>query len=64
MIPVGKPKKDGQRFNIIMDRNQYNRLSLYAEEKGQTKTLAVERIIKKFLDDEGVPAVVETSHEE
>ena len=61
---MGKPKKDGQRFNIIMDRNQYNRLALYAEEKGQTKTLAVERIIKKFLDAEGIPAVVEDPTEE
>ena len=61
---MGKPKIVGMRYISIIDRNQYNRLSLYAEEKGQTKTLAVERIIKKFLDDEGVPAVVETSHEE
>lgn len=55
---MAKPKKDGQRFNIIMDRNLYNRLSYYSEEKGQTKTLAVERILKKALDDAGVPDIV------
>lgn len=61
---MGKPKKDGQRLNIIMDRNQYNRLAFYADEKGQTKTLAVERIVKKFLDDEGIPAIVDDPEDE
>lgn len=52
---MGKPRKDGQRFNMIMDRNLYNRLSFYADEKGQTMTLAIERLLKQSLDDAGVP---------
>ena len=52
---MGKPRKDGQRFNMIMDRNLYNRLSFYADEKGQTMTLAIERLLKQSLDDVGVP---------
>lgn len=52
---MGRPRKDGQRFNMIMDRNLYNRLSFYADEKGQTMTLAIERLLKRSLDDAGVP---------
>lgn len=52
---MGKPRKDGQRFNMIMDRNLCNRLSFYADEKGQTMTLAIERLLKQSLDDAGVP---------
>lgn len=56
---MGKPKKDGQHLNIFMDRNLYNRLTVYSDEMGQTKTLAIERILKKALDEAGVPAIVE-----
>ena len=52
---MAKPKKDGQFINFYLDRNLYNRLTRYAEEKGQTKTLAIERILKKHFDDAGVP---------
>ena len=37
-----KPKKDGQRFNMFMDRNLHARL-------------IIERILKQFLDAKGVP---------
>lgn len=52
---MGKPKKDGQRFNMIMDRALYSRLIFYADQKGQTRTLAIERILKQYLDDAGIP---------
>lgn len=52
---MGKPKKNGQRFNMIMDRNLYSRLVSYADEKGQTMTLAIERILKQYLDEAGIP---------
>ena len=48
-------KKDGHYINCYLDRTLYLRLSAYAEEKGQTKTTAIERILKEFLDREGVP---------
>ena len=47
---MGKPRKDGQRFNMVMDRSLYNRLTFYADEKGQTMTTALERILKQFFD--------------
>ena len=52
---MGKPRKDGQRFNMVMDRSLYNRLTFYADEKGQPMTLASERILKQHLDAAGVP---------
>ena len=54
-----KPKKDGRYINFYMDRNLSNRLSLYADKKGQTKTTAIERILKERLDEEGIPAKVD-----
>lgn len=52
---MAKPKKDGQFINCYLDRSLYNRLCYYAEEKGQTKTLAIERILKQHFDENGVP---------
>lgn len=43
--------KDAKALNIKMDRAIYERLEDYCEEAGQTKTLAIERILKKFLDE-------------
>lgn len=51
---MAKPKKDGHYINCYMDRELYNRLCIYADEKGQTKTMAIERILKEHLDKEGV----------
>lgn len=51
-----KPRKDGHSINCYLDRTLYNRLCYYAEEKGQTKTLAIERILKQHFDEHGVPA--------
>lgn len=52
---MAKPKKDGQFINFYLDRSLYNRLTYYAEERGQTKTVAVERILKQVFDSEGIP---------
>lgn len=52
---MAKPKKDGHYINCYLDRTLFNRLSYYADEKGQTKTMAIERILKEYLDKEGVP---------
>lgn len=56
---MGKQKKDGRSFNCFLDRNLFYRLELYADQMGQTKTLAIERILKEHLDASGIPAVVE-----
>ena len=50
-----RPKKDGRHINYYIDRMIYERLEEYADEKGQTMTMALERILKQFFDknDEG-----------
>jgi hypothetical protein len=58
---MAKQKKDGRYINFYLDRNLFNRLSLYSAQKGQTKTMAIERILKEHLDKEGIPEKVEDS---
>ena len=45
-----RKKKDGRHINYYIDRMIYERLEEYAEEKGQTMTTALERILKQFFD--------------
>lgn len=45
-----RAKKDGRYINYFIDREIYERLEKYADEKGQTKTIAIERILKEHLD--------------
>ena len=47
-----RPKKEGTHLNVIIQQDIYDRFCEYAEEKGQTKTMALERIIQRVLDDE------------
>ena len=46
-----KQKKDYVVLNIKIERI-YERLTNYAEEKGQTKTKAVERLLSNAMDQE------------
>ena len=45
-----RKKKDGRHINYYIDRMIYERLEEYADEKGQTMTTALERILKQFFD--------------
>lgn len=45
-----RKKKDGRHINYYIDRLIYERLEEYADEKGQTMTTALERILKQFFD--------------
>ena len=47
---MARPKKDGRHINYYIDRLIYERLEEYANEKGQTMTTALERILKQFFD--------------
>ena len=47
-----RPKKDGERICLYLDRSILEGLRAYADEKGQTLTTAIERIIKAHLDKE------------
>lgn len=45
-----RKKKDGRHINYYIDRMIYERLEEYANEKGQTMTMALERILKDFFE--------------
>ena len=45
-----RKKKDGRHINYYIDRMIYERLEEYADKKGQTMTMALERILKQFFD--------------
>ncbi len=47
-----RQKKDGKNISFYMDRVLVERIHALAEERGQTLTVAVERLLKKALDDE------------
>ena len=47
---MARPKKDGRHINYYIDRMIYERLEEYADKKGQTMTMALERILKQFFD--------------
>ncbi len=46
-----RAKKDGQHINCYIDRTLYERLKAYADEKGQTMTTALERILKQHFEE-------------
>ena len=45
-----KIKKDGKHLNLFICSDVYNTLGEYSEEKGQTKTVAVERILRSYFE--------------
>ena len=45
-----RKKKDGRHINYYIDRMIYERLEEYADKKGQTMTMALERILKQLFD--------------
>lgn len=50
---MGKQKKDGKGLNCVIERTIFEQLEAYCDEVGQSKTTAVERILKQFLDEYG-----------
>lgn len=51
-----RAKKDGQHINCYIDRTLCERLKAYADEKGQTMTMALERILKQYFESENKEA--------
>lgn len=49
---MAREKKDGRYINYYIDRKIYDKLDAYAKEKGQTATMALERILEKFFMEE------------
>lgn len=49
---MARAKKDGEKISLFLNKEIVDRLRAYADEKGQTLTMAMERAIKAFLDEE------------
>ena len=47
-----RPKKDGEKISLYLNRAMMEKLRAYADEKGQTLTTAMERIITAFLEEQ------------
>ena len=52
MNNMARPKKDGAYINYYIDRELVEKLRNYADDKGQTMTMALERILIDFFDKE------------
>ena len=58
---MAREKKDGYRINYLIEKGVYDRLKEYATDRGQTMTMAIERLLSKALDDEGFPEKLKNS---
>lgn len=47
-----RQKKDGRHINYYIDRKVFEELEAYAQEKGQTMTTALERILAQFFEQQ------------
>lgn len=48
---MARQKKDGEKVSLYLDKKTVKRLRVYADEKGQTLTMAMERLLAKALDE-------------
>lgn len=60
---MGRAKKDGEHISLYLYRPLLNRLRKFAEIKGQTVTVAIERILQQALDDFDTKSDVKTTDE-
>jgi len=51
---MARAKKDGRFVNFYLDRELCEKLTAYAEEKGQTVTTALERILKTYFEEHSI----------
>ena len=47
-----RAKKDGRHINYFIDRKLFEKLERHAQEKGQTMTTAIERILEQYFAKE------------
>lgn len=47
---MARQKKDGVNINYFIRRDVKEKLDAYCEDVGQTATMAIERILKEYLD--------------
>ena len=48
---MARPKKDCKPFSIRMEQTVFDRLCCYCEQSGQTKTVAIERAVMRYIDE-------------
>lgn len=48
---MARAKKNGTYLNVCIETDIYERLELFCDDAGQTKTVAVERALLAYLDD-------------
>ena len=48
---MASAKIDGRYVNYYIKREVYKKLEKYCEEVGKTKTVAIERILTRYLDN-------------
>lgn len=48
---MARAKKDGVFINYYIQKDIKDKLDKYCDDVGQTNTMAIERILGKFLDD-------------
>ena len=48
---MARAKKDGQYINCYVEKEVVQILEQYCEETGLTKTVAIERILKKYFEN-------------
>ena len=60
---MARKKKDGEHINLYVDRGVVEKLRDYADEKGQTVTMALERILTDFFNKEENAAADEKKNE-
>lgn len=48
---MARPKKNGTYLNVCIETPIYERLEAMCDDAGQSKTVAVERALKAYLDN-------------
>ncbi len=48
---MSREKKDAKILNIKMDREIHERLEIFCEETGMTKTIATEKILRRYFEE-------------
>ena len=48
---MAKPRKESQPLSIRMEQNLHDRLTLFCDRSGQSKTTAMERALTQYIDE-------------
>lgn len=49
---MARKKKDGEKISLYLDRETMERMREHASARGQTLTVAMERALKMYLDQQ------------